>query len=159
MIVCKARRIKYDVIMNMPFINMRDYYFNYGILRYLGSHTSSAITGAVLYIVLMVIGFYAPHRGFTHSILAMLFFTAAMRIIYSSLAGAYMLGYGSHLALDLLNRKPLELFFPIRKGICLKLCYSNRKANRIFFIAGSAVTVCMLGLSASGVMMNIQNIF
>ncbi len=129
-----------------------DYYFNYGILRYLRMHPGSAVTGAVLYIALMVIGFYAPHRSFTHSIAAMLLFTAAVRMIYPQLTNAYLLGYVSHLALDLLNRKPEELFYPIRKGICLKLCYSNRKANRFLFTAGSVVTAGMLAYSIYGIL-------
>ncbi len=130
-----------------------DYYFNYGILRYMKNNPGSVLTGAAVYAALMVIGFYAPHRGFTHSILAMLLFTTAVRIIYPDAAQAYLFGYGSHLVLDLLNRRPVELFFPVRKGICLKMCYSNRRANHLFFMAGSIVTVCMLVLSAGRAVM------
>ncbi len=121
-----------------------DWYFHFGILSYLGSHPESAATGAVLYLILVIIGFYAPHRGFTHSILAMLLFTAAVRILYPGAADTFAVGYLSHLALDLLNRKPLELLFPVRRGLCLKLCYSNRMANRIFFAAGCILSAVLL---------------
>ncbi len=121
-----------------------DYYFNYGIVRYLGSHPESLFTGIALYVLFCVIGFYAPHRGFTHSFLGMALFTSSVRIIYPELTGAFLLGYASHLVLDLLNRKPMKLFYPIRKGVCLRLCYSNRLANRVLFIIGTSLSIVML---------------
>ncbi len=124
-----------------------DYHFNYGILRYMAAHPGSAITGAAMYIALVVVGFYAAHRSFTHSIAAMMLFTVAAGIIYPNITESYLLGYGSHLVLDLLNRKPVQLFYPIRKGVCLKLCYSNRKANKVLFVLGSLGTVGMLAYS------------
>lgn len=127
---------------------LADYYYDYGIVRYLSNHPGSAVTGIVLYLVLMVIGFYAPHRGFTHSILALVLFSASIRIVYPQITTAYALGYFSHLALDLLNRKPVQLFFPIRKGFCLHLCYSNRRMNRFLFVLGTALSVCLFFASA-----------
>lgn len=125
-----------------------DYYYDFGIIRYLSNHPGSAITGIVFYIVLMVIGFYAPHRGFTHSILALVLFSASVNIVYSQITMAYACGYISHLALDLLNRKPVQLFYPIRKGFCLHLCYSNRRANRVLFVLGTILSVGFFALSA-----------
>ncbi len=121
-----------------------DWQYHLGILRYLMNHPESAVTGAVFYLIFAIAGFYSPHRGFTHSILAMALFTAAAGMIYPGAAEAYMLGYVSHLVLDLLNRKPLKLFFPLKKGICLKLCYSNRLANKLFFWSGCILSVILL---------------
>ncbi len=125
-----------------------DYYFSFGILSYLQNHPGSAVTGLVMYGVLMVIGFYAPHRGFTHSLLGLFLFSSAIGIVYPSISAAYVAGYVSHLALDLLNKKPVQLFFPLKKGICLKLCYSNREANDAIFHLANA---CMIAFWAVGV--------
>ncbi len=117
-----------------------DSYFELGILRYLRNHPESLITGGVFYIALMIIGFYSDHRSFTHSILGLFLFSTAVGILYPQIAGAYILGYGSHIGLDLLNRKKVKLLYPLKKGFCLRLCYSDRKANHWLFLLGTIVT-------------------
>ncbi len=121
-----------------------DYYFNFGIVNYLRAHTSPLLVGGLAYIALLIIGFYAPHRGFTHSLLGMVLFTAAISAVYPPVAAAYMAGFASHIALDLLNRKHVHLFYPMKKGISFNLCYASGKANTFFFIAGIAVSAISL---------------
>ncbi len=51
---------------------------------------------------------------------------------------AFAVGYGSHLALDMLNYRPLLLFYPWKKGFSLKLCYARSPANSAVFAGGLA---------------------
>ena len=50
----------------------------------------------------------------------------------------------SHLLLDLTNKKPLQLLWPLKKGFCLKWFLSNRLANRVFLFLGLAADVLAL---------------
>ena len=42
--------------------------------------------------------------------------------------------------LDVLNKKPVRLLFPIGMGFCLKLCYADKAANRGLLCFGIAFT-------------------
>jgi len=44
---------------------------------------------------------------------------------------AFAIGFLSHVFLDLLNKKRVQLLYPSMVGnVCLGLCYANRIANR-----------------------------
>lgn len=97
----------------------------------------SICIGIVAYLILMTKGYLSNHRTFTHSFLAMLLFTGAIGIINLNLIPFYLIGYLSHLFLDLLNKKDVPLLYPIKKGICFKLCYASKKANSFFMWLGT----------------------
>ncbi len=128
-----------------------DWYFNLGIYRYLQAHTSPLMIGGLAYVILLIIGFYSPHRGFTHSLLGMALFTAAISAIYPPIAGAYIAGFASHITLDLFNRKHVRLLYPLKKGISFNLCYASGKANTFFFIAGIAASAVSLAGFLTGI--------
>ena len=94
------------------------------------------ILGVIAYILLMIKGFNSNHRSFTHSFLALILFTISTWLIYPPLSIAYFAGYLSHLTLDVLNKKRVPLFYPIGKGICLKLFYAGKLANKVFMWIG-----------------------
>ena len=104
-------------------------------------HLVSVILGLGIVGVLLLVGYFQKHRGFTHSFLAMFLFTLGVCFIYGDLIIPFAFGFLSHLMLDILNKSPIRIFFPFRKGICLKLCYANKVANQICLYAGIATIV------------------
>ena len=125
-----------------------DYFFHLGICSgIMRNGTMFPTIGVVLFAMLCFAGILTPHRGFTHSIAGVLAYTAAVALIYPPFIPAFAVGYISHLALDLLNKKKLPLFYPLKAGFCLKLCYADGIANKIFLLAGTAVSVIMLSLT------------
>lgn len=106
-----------------------------------GRDNQTMLIGGGLFIALWIWGYFSDHRSFTHSILAMCLFAGAVNIIYPPFSVAFLVGYGSHLLLDLLNRRPLRVLYPLDSGMCFGLCYSNKTANTIFLYAGCLAAV------------------
>lgn len=102
--------------------------------------------GAAAFIILCIVGVMQPHRKFTHSIAALILFSYALAMVDIPLCVPFATGFASHLALDILNRKKLQLFWPLKTGVSFNICYSNKLADRLFLIAGIAATVYYTGL-------------
>ena len=96
--------------------------------------------GGIFFGILWVIGYVSNHRSFTHSLGAMLLFTWAVRQICPSMTMSFLIGYASHLVLGLLNKRPLKLFYPLDRGICFGVFYSNRTADQLCRYAGWLLT-------------------
>lgn len=95
------------------------------------------VIGAALFAGFIIFGSFQPHRAFTHSILAMTLSSAAVYLLCPPIAYSFMLGFASHLMLDVLNKKPLKLLYPVEKGFCLRLCYADKFANKLLLALGS----------------------
>lgn len=104
----------------------------------------SICIGIIAYLILMIKGYLSNHRTFTHSFLAMLLFTIAIGIVNLNIIPFYLIGYFSHLCLDLLNKKDVPLLYPIKKGICFKLCYASKIANSFFMWLGTFGSIFMI---------------
>lgn len=87
--------------------------------------------GLAMLIFLCVCGFFSEHRSFTHSLVGMTLFTVSTHLLAPGHALGFLAGFGSHLLLDLLNRKPLRLLFPFRKGFSLRLCSADGLVNSL----------------------------
>ncbi len=127
------------------FLLMIDSFFHLGICDSIfanGYHIPSIGFGA--FALLWIIGVFTGHRTFTHSILAGALYSACVWVIYPPLMYPFAVGYLSHLALDLLNRKNIPLFFPLKFGICLRLCYADSFASRLFFRLGMGISAAYL---------------
>ncbi len=110
-----------------------------------------ALLGCLFFLGLWLFGFFSNHRTFTHSVTALLVFSAAVFMIYRPFFPGFAAAYFSHLALDLLNRRKLPLFYPFKFGLCLNLCYADKKANRILMQAGFVLSglFLLIGLLVS----------
>lgn len=125
-----------------------DFIFKCGIIEYMKNSDSMVmLVGLVAFIALYFIGAAADHRGFTHSIFALLLYSAAIGAMCYPLALPFAIGFGSHILLDCLNKKPVRVFFPVKKGICFKLCYAAKTANQVFMVVGIISTILLLGFS------------
>lgn len=111
-----------------------------GMFTYFAENLSVSrlIVGAAAFAALCVVGRKTVHRTFTHSFLAYALFCGAVYLLCPPLLPAFAVGFGSHLALDLLSYRPLLLFYPWKKGFSLKLCYARSPANDAVFVGGLA---------------------
>ena len=75
------------------------------------------------------------------SVLALILFSVAVALIQASIGIAFAIAYTSHLLIDLFNKSPIPLFFPIKKRICFKLCYADGIGNELFLIMGVFVSL------------------
>jgi len=122
-----------------------DSFFHLGICDsiFAGGYRLPTI-GFAIFALLWLIGVFSAHRSFTHSVLALGGYSGAVYLIYPALMPAFAVGYASHLALDLLNKRSLPLLYPFKGGFCLKLCYADGPANKLLFTLGSAVSLIAL---------------
>ena len=78
----------------------------------------------------------ASHRGFAHSFMALALETLFMWMLFPAAAMPFAVAFASHIALDLMNKRSLRLFYPAKKGVCLRWFYADRLADRLFTSAG-----------------------
>lgn len=122
-----------------------DLFFGLGICKSVYENRVTAAMGLLAFLILWVIGYCSDHRTFTHSFMALILYSLAVGMIHKPLALGFAAAYLSHLILDITNRKKVPLFYPLDFGICLKLCYSNKTADKVIRIVGYAVSAFLLG--------------
>ena len=130
---------------------LADGYWNTGLLRGMRSLPSGELmTGLVCLGVLMMWGGCQPHRGGTHSLLMLVLLGMCVKVICPPASIPTMIGVGSHLALDLLNCRPIRLLYPLRGGFCLGLCRAEGRMDRLIRNICILGTVFGLGMGLGG---------
>lgn len=107
---------------------------------------------AVGSVLILATGTYSrllsKHRGFSHSLLALALFTLGVGLVLAPLALAFAVGFLSHIVLDLLNKKPVQLLFPSKKANwCLRWCYANGTTNKVLLVLGCLGSVAGITLA------------
>lgn len=127
-----------------------DYFFNTGIVDRVvrNSGYGRIIAGILLFIGTCAFGKEQPHRSFMHSFLALALLCFAIGLVWEKAALYFLVGFLSHLATDVFNKKRVRLLYPLRGGVSLGLFHAYGLANQIFFMAGSVIAVLELGLFA-----------
>lgn len=77
----------------------------------------------------------SAHRGFAHSLLALVGFAAGVHLVCPLLAPYVALGFGTHLALDALNFRGLRLLWPLRRGFSAGLCRTGGVVDACCLVA------------------------
>lgn len=124
-----------------------DYLFKLGICLTIVSRPILSIIGGVGFVVLWFVGFFSDHRTFTHSLTALALYSLAVWLIYPPILLGFAVAYFSHLFLDILNKKKVPILYPFEFGICLKMCYANKTANKVFMYIGFAASGILLIIS------------
>ena len=120
-------------------------YFTGGtILQEITDCFPKSIIGLALFIALTIIGELSKHRDKTHSLAAWAIFSISVFLIEPKIGIAFTIGYGSHLLLNLFNKSPIRLFYPLKKGFCFKLCYANRLGNEMILVIGVVVIIAYI---------------
>ena len=92
----------------------------------------------------------SSHRGFSHSLLACALETFWLRLIFPAMAMPFATAFLSHIILDLMNKKPVRVLYPLKKGWCLGWFYANRLANRVFEVIGAVWLVIIAAVCIRG---------
>ncbi|MBE5911737.1 metal-dependent hydrolase [Pseudobutyrivibrio sp.] len=111
---------------------------NQGKIFFYARETSIALMFLGLAMI-FVTGYFAresEHRFFSHSLLAFVLYSVGLYLMCRPLVLPFIIGFVSHLLLDLLNYRPVHLLFPYKNGFSLKLCKAKSKANIVIMIAG-----------------------
>ncbi|MDO4620466.1 MAG: metal-dependent hydrolase [Lachnospiraceae bacterium] len=135
--------IAVSVMLSVSVI-LADMYLNLGIYEKLilrGSSHSAAVTPVLLFLLLCSFGMLTPHRSFMHSFPAMLLLGGCMYLLAPGLALYFVIGFASHILLDLLNKKGERLFYPFRKGFALRFCHADGKINSLLLAVGTTALV------------------
>lgn len=122
-------------------IGVLDYFFHLGIWNRMKNNRAvyQMVIAGLVFIGICAYGKEKPHRSFMHSFLAMGMLSAVIAVIYPPAVIYFVVGFLSHLALDLFNYKRVRLFYPVKKGICFRLFHAHGMANEIAFITGVIV--------------------
>ena len=125
---------------------MADRYFDtdiYGQLVQQGNQDGS-LPAFLIFLMLCAFGMITPHRSFMHSLTGGALLTGCVWRFFPEGWLYFAVGFGTHLLLDLLNRRGERLFFPLRKTFSLGWFKANGLVNRILFLAGSAAVVILV---------------
>ena len=129
-----------------------DYYLGTGIWMYLlNKNRERQIVGMLVFLILCTFVRNSGHRGFSHSLLALLLESTVLMLVMREVVPAFTVAFLSHIFLDLLNKRPIQLFFPWRKGFCFHLFYVDRIADKIILGIGSiwlAVILTVIHMSS-----------
>lgn len=110
----------------------------------ISDHAARAASGLLVIVLVCVKGRFSDHRSFTHSLLYAFLLAFGAWQILPQLGCAVGAGCLSHLFLDLLNKKSIRLFYPLKKALCLRLFYADRLANRVCTWLGLAGDILLL---------------
>ena len=142
----EARRESiYDRIINGLFIVAFlavDFFTGKGMCQYVIDHWGIKTWTSLLGILILVlIGLNTKHRTFTHSFLVMVLFTGLVYLSCRPATIPFLAGYASHIIADFFNCLGEQLFFPLKWRPCLKLCKSDKRANRVLFWISLAIDI------------------
>lgn len=120
-----------------------DYFCNTQIIeRIIGSSGYlRIIAGLLLFIGICAFGKEQPHRSFMHSFLALILLSFALGLIWEKAVIYFAVGFLSHIATDIFNKKKVRLLYPMKGGVSLGLFHAYGLANDIFFAVGSIVAI------------------
>lgn len=119
--------------------------FSNGVCAYLVTHLGwPLIAGIAAFAALTFIGGRTAHRSFAHSLIASVAFAGAMYLICPPLLPFFAVGLVSHLVLDVTNKQPVRLLWPMRSGVALGLCDAKGAANAALMVLGIAAAAILL---------------
>lgn len=95
-------------------------------------------------VAICMYGMEQPHRTFMHSISAVILTAGACWLLSPKLVPYMILSMSSHIILDLLNKKKVQVFYPFRWKWCLKLCKADGIVSSILLGLSSVVIAVQL---------------
>ena len=121
-----------------------DHIFNLGLIDIIKDFKSipKYIVSIVVLIILSFMSSKTPHRSFTHSIIALIIFSSVVKFGFNNeVLFPFVIGYFSHIFLDIFNMSGISLLYPIRKRMRFNLCDSHGFANNLIFYLSCIVNV------------------
>ena len=104
-----------------------NYRFNFSIMTMIleESNMYRLLSGIAVFIVTCIVCKEFPHRTFTHSALGVLLFSLIVFYIFP----------------DMMNKKAVLVWYPLKRGASLGVCTASGKVNNILCIAGTFICV------------------
>ena len=124
-----------------------NHYFNINLYNVIKGYNNifNYIICLSLFIIMSYLGSKTPHRSFTHSFLGLFIYSAILSYSFNDqVVTIFFISYLSHLILDLLNKKGLTLFYPLKNRLSLNLCEVKGTINKILFITSSILNIVVL---------------
>lgn len=122
-----------------------DLFFNYGVYSSIASSDKiTLLIGSLGFLIFWIKGYRSSHRAITHSFIAAILFSLFIAMIYPLLGRYCLIGYISHMVLDLTNKKGIQIFYPSKKSICFRWFYANKTANKVFMYIGLATLIILV---------------
>ncbi len=122
---------------------LADHYLKAGIFtRMMASRGAPEIViGALIFLSVSVFGMEKPHRSFMHSLLGLLLLEISLEIMFPAAVPYFAVGFLSHIAIDLLNKKKVRILYPLEWGLSFDLCSAKGLINRVLL---SLATACVM---------------
>ena len=123
-------------ILTIIICSLIEYFFHIGLYKLIfkKNNIEEIIITSILFFVMCIIGSRTNHRSFTHSIIGLIIYSYITTISLPRIVViSFIIGYISHIFLDLFNHKGIRLLYPLRKRFCLDLCDSDGIINNIIF--------------------------
>lgn len=127
-------------------------WWDLGIIRNFDreSNVFRLIIGFAAFLLVCTFGKNQPHRSFMHSFAGVAALTGILALIYPAVVPYFSVAMLSHIVIDLLNHRRVRLLYPLKWGVCLKLCSSDGIINRNMFLAGCGVSFVAVAVLISG---------
>ncbi|GEM_PF-3182985 len=137
-----VNRVLGIVVLFMVIEGFINYRFQMNILNLILEQSSvyHFISGMAVFIVACIICKELPHRSFMHSAIGVFSFSLIVYYIFPDMMLPFAIAFVSHIMLDMLNKKEVRVWYPLKKGISLNLCKSNGWISNILFLSG--ILVC-----------------
>lgn len=125
---------------------LADYLTGSGLCAYFATHAAPKMAlGACGLILAGIWGYMSKHRTFSHSVLGLVLMGASLWLVCPMLVPSFAIGYASHVALDLLNYKKVQLLYPFKTlSMSLALCRADGLANTLLMCAGALASIALL---------------
>ena len=108
-------------------------------------------TGFLIFLSICIFGEHLPHRSFMHSIAGTAAVTLSFSVILPSAAPYMAVSMLSHILLDMLNKKKIQLFYPLPKPrIGFGICSADGSINNLLFYVFSAAAFFRLVITVKG---------
>lgn len=143
----KADQVIAFSILMLCAVAAAEWFWHIGIIRIIlsSSNLTRICLSAAVMLLLCAFGKEQPHRSFMHSFPALIAFTGCVSVILPPVASYFGIAFFSHMAIDFLNKKGLQLFYPLRARISLKLCSADGAVDRIMRWIGTVAAVALFG--------------
>lgn len=143
----------------LPDIDTPDSILRYKLRKYTGMLTLPALVTAgyflfyygyfslptlALYLIYMILAFAGPHRGFTHSLLGFITFVLVLFFSNKTIILPAVIGYSTHLFVDMLTPAGIPLFYPYNKDFSVPLVHTGSMLDQLIGLASGIVFVIIL---------------
>lgn len=127
---------------------IEDHLLDAGMISSMGRNGPYLLCAGIAGLVMtLTFASISRHRGFSHSLAALALESAFLWLIIPAAVEAFAIAFAVHLILDVMNKKPVRLLYPVKKGFCLGWFYADRLANTVFAAAGSLWLIAAVYIS------------